>query len=99
MVGLVATWYFNLQYFATKGDASSLKFITDNYVNAASASIANDIIVIALVFNVWSFFEARRLNIKHWWAYVVGGLLIALAFTYPLFLLARERAIESNALK
>jgi hypothetical protein len=96
IVGVSATWYFNLQAMELDPNFSFTSFVRDNYVNPSSASIANDIAVILVVFFFWSFFEARRLGIKHWWVYVPLSIGIALAFAYPLFLLMRERAIAKQ---
>lgn len=96
VTGLIATWYFNLQFIDYYGDFELAQFISDNYVNAASASIANDIIVAALAFNVWCFFEARRLGMRFWWVYIALAMGIALAFAYPLFLFMRERKLSQQ---
>ncbi len=96
IVGLCATWYFNLQAMQDP-NFSYATFIADNYVNPSSASIMNDIAVILVVFFFWSFFEAKRLGMKHWWVYVPLSILIALAVAYPLFLLMRERKMALSA--
>lgn len=98
IVGVCATWYFNLQAMELDPNFSFASFIGDNYVNPSSASIANDIVVILVVFFFWSFVEARRLEMKHWWVYVPLSIGIALAFAFPLFLLMRERAIAKQEL-
>lgn len=94
VVGICVTWYFNLQAMQDP-NFSYASFIRDNYVNPSSASIMNDIAVVLVVFFVWSFFEARKLGMKHWWVYVPLSIGIAIAFAYPLFLLMRERALDS----
>ena len=40
--------------------------------------------------------EARRLGVKYVWAYIIGGFLIAISVTFPLFLLARELRLEKS---
>ena len=40
--------------------------------------------------------EARRLGVKYVWAYILGGYLIAISVTFPLFLLARELRLEKS---
>lgn len=97
LVGVCVTWYFNLQAMEMDPNFSFASFVRDNYVNPSSASVANDITVVLLVFFFWSFFEARKLGMKHWWVYVPLSLGIAIAFSFPLFLLMRERAIVNNA--
>lgn len=96
IVGVCATWYFNLQAMELNPNFSFASFVQDNYVNPSSASIANDIAVILVVFFFWSFFEARRWGMKHWWVYVPLSIGVALAFAYPLFLLMRERAMAKQ---
>ncbi len=93
VAGVVATGYFNLQFIGQHGGFSAWTFITENYVNHASASISNDLLVVVVAFLGWSFVEARRLNMRHWWAYVVLTFVVAIAFALPLFLLNRERKL------
>ncbi len=94
VIGVIVTWYFNLQAMEANPDFSLATFIADNYVNPSSASIMNDIAVVCAVFFIWSFFEARKLKMRFWWLYIPATLIIAIAFAYPLFLLFRERALE-----
>ena len=103
MAGVVFTMYFNIQFMNEHGGFSLTTFIAENYTNYASASISNDILVVTVVFLIWSFIEARRLSMKNWWVYAVLTFSIALAFSLPLFLLMRERRIavlaESGTIK
>lgn len=93
VIGLMLTWYWNIQFMHDHGGFGLVVFITQNYVNAASASISNDLLVAFVSFSVWSFFETRRLRMRHWWVYFTLALLVALAFAFPLFLLMRERRL------
>lgn len=88
IVGLFATWYFNLQPRETG-------FIADLYTNSASSSIANDLFVVVAAFLVWSFIETGRLKISYWWwaACFIFTFVIAAATTVPLYLLLRERRL------
>jgi hypothetical protein len=95
IVGVIATWYFNIPMIIVNDGFSLTLFITDNYVNYSSASIMNDIAVVGSVFIVWSFVESRRLSISYWCFYVITTFFIALAFSFPLFLLFRERKLEA----
>lgn len=92
VVGLVVTWYFNIQPRETG-------FIADLYTTSASASITNDLGVVVVAFLVWSFTETRRLNMSYWWwsACFVFTFLIAAATMMPLFLLTRERRLIAMA--
>ncbi|MCZ6802583.1 MAG: DUF2834 domain-containing protein [Proteobacteria bacterium] len=94
IVGIFVTWYFNIQFMLESGGFSILQFVSDNYVNAASASIINDISVAVFTFLFWSFFEARKIGMRNWWVYVVLTFVIAIAFAFPLFMLMRERCLS-----
>ena len=96
VIGVVATWYFNLQFMAAHDGFSLWAFIEATHANAAASSIANDITVVAITFLFWSFLEARRLGMKHWWFFLIFTFVIAIAFTFPLFLLYRERVLASS---
>ena len=96
-IGLVATWYFNLQFMSESGGSFSVvDFVAASYANSASASISNDLTVGVIAFLVWSFHEARRIGMRHWWIYVVLTFAIAFACAYPLFLFMRERRMTTQ---
>jgi len=97
--GAVLTMYYIIQFMVDHGGFSLVTFMADNYVNPASAAITNDILVVVVVFLVWSFIEARRLSMAYWWVYVVLTFTIAIAFALPLFLLNRERRIAEIGTK
>ena len=93
-VALIGTWGNNLHYF--RGGTNVLDvnkhFWRDTFHNAASRSITVDIGLLTLAVVVWMVLEARRLQIKWVWLYVLFGGLIAISVTFPLFMFARERA-------
>ena len=39
-------------------------------------------------------YEARRRSIRFVWAYIFSGMTVAISFTFPLFLIAREFALS-----
>jgi len=92
LVGLVGTWWFNLSFFATGGG----DYLGGWFANAASSSAAVDIIVAGLAACVLMVVEGRRLG----WrpvgiaALVVLSWVIAVAFTFPLFLALREMRLR-----
>jgi drug/metabolite transporter (DMT)-like permease len=87
-VGLVGTWYFNLTY---AGEAS---YLAAWFANAASSSAAVDLLVAFVAGSIFMLAEGRRLRMRAPWLYVVFGVILAFAFTFPLFLLMRERALH-----
>jgi hypothetical protein len=40
--------------------------------------------------------EARKHNVRFVWAYIVGGILVAISVTFPLFLIARELRMRTS---
>ena len=94
ILGISWTWYFNIQFFQTAEDTSLSNFIDLCSMNLPSKSIGADIIVVCLTFFAWMIPESLRLKIKFWWALIPLTFLIAIAFTFPLFLYLRERRLE-----
>lgn len=94
-VALVATWTQNAAYF---GDSSGFlkNFLADLTTTAAARSITVDIVLFFLAAAFFMVFEARRIGVPYVWAYIVGGMLIAISVTFPLFLLARERKLAAT---
>ena len=89
MIGLVGTWYFNLQFFAADTTES---YLGAWFANSASSSAAVDLIVILVVASVLFFREGLRIGWR--WYYIALFILlsisVALAFAFPLFLGLRE---------
>ena len=95
VAGLVTTWYFNLQYFeAYPGTFDFRHFLAQGFVNAAASSITMDLSVAFYTFVVFLFLEARRIGMRHAWAYLVLGFFVAFACAFPLFLLMCERHLR-----
>ncbi|CAN5529347.1 hypothetical protein BH23ACT6_BH23ACT6_24100 [soil metagenome] len=69
------------------------------FANPAASSAAIDVIVVALVACVFIVRETRRVGMPSlaFWALVPLTFLIAVAFTFPLFLAWRERQLRQLA--
>ena len=65
------------------------------FANAASSSAAVDLLVAFTAGSIFMITEGRRLKMRAPWLYVVFGAVIAFAFTFPLFLLVRERTLRA----
>lgn len=89
VVALVATWSQNAAYL---GEPAAFlgNFLRDLMVTPASRSISADIVLFFLAAAIMMVVEARKHGIRFVWVYIVGGLLIAISVTFPLFLIARE---------
>jgi hypothetical protein len=90
-VALFGTWSQNLAY------GPSLEgFFPDMKANPAARSVTVDIFMIALSASFLMIYEARRVGIRFAWAYIFFGITVAISFTFPLFLIAREFALERD---
>ncbi len=100
LAALIATWSQNLAYFGTPEAAGAFgafgPFLADLRVNPAALSISLDITLFFLAAAILMVIEARRLGVKFVWAYIIGGMLIAISVTFPLFLIAREFALAKG---
>lgn len=98
ILGLVVTWYFNLQYFAL--DDTSLKsFIADNKLNPASSSVWYDVMIAYIASVFFFYFESKRIRMNFWWVYWILSTCLAIAFGLPLYLLMRERHLQKQETK
>jgi hypothetical protein len=89
---LIATWTQNAAYFDNPG-GFLLDFFNDSKVTPASRSLTVDIVLFFLAAAILMVIEARKHGVRFVWAYIVGGLAIAISVTFPLFLIARELRI------
>jgi hypothetical protein len=96
VVGLIATWYYNIQYFIGSDSIELIPYLQSATVNPATTAITIDIYLSALVFSIWAFLESKRVGIKWPMVYVLLCFAIGLAFAFPLFLAFRERAIAQG---
>jgi Terpene cyclase DEP1 len=94
LVALVATWSQNILFF--QGGGNFFGFWEATKANPASRSITVDIALLLLAVAILMVIEARRLGVKFVWAYIIGGFVIAISVTFPLFLLARELRLEKS---
>lgn len=100
LVGLCATWYFNIQFYLNAEDTSIGNFIAQTNLSFPAKSISADLSVVVITFFVWMIYEARQLNIKYWWLIIPATFLVAIAFSFPLFLYMRANRLEAiNRLK
>jgi hypothetical protein len=60
-------------------------------------SLAIDISLFLEAAAVFMVIEARRLGLRLVWLYLLGGFLIAISVTFPLFMIARETRLAPAA--
>lgn len=96
ILGLGLTWYFNAQFYLMEEDTSISNFIALTVTTWPAKSISADISVVAMCFVVWMINESLRLKIKYWWLVLISTFIVALAFSFPLFMYLREKSIEKQ---
>jgi heme/copper-type cytochrome/quinol oxidase subunit 4 len=94
VLGICYTWYYNIQYFQTAEDPSLINFFKEAQSNFAGKSFGADLSVVVLTFFAFMIPESLKLKIKYWWILIPLTFLIAIAFTFPLFLYMRENTLE-----
>ncbi|WP_159947284.1 DUF2834 domain-containing protein [Polaribacter septentrionalilitoris] len=96
VLGICYTWYYNIQWFQSVENPAFLNFFQDAQQNFAGKSFGADLTVVCLTFFVFMIPESIRLKIKYWWILIPLTFLIAIAFTFPLFLYIRANTIEKT---
>ncbi len=94
LLGICYTWYYNIQWFQTVEEPSFVQFFKDAQQNFAGKSFGADLTVVCLTFFAFLIPESLRLKIKFWWILIPLTFLIAVAFTFPLFLYMRQVKLE-----
>ena len=70
--------------------------MAEMFANDISTAFVVDLLVVVLVFFVWSFRESKRLNMKPPYLVWVLTMLFGLAGGLPLFLYFRESKLEEQ---
>ena len=71
-------------------------FFTFLFSNGVSGFFGMDVIVSSFVLWLFVFAEGRRLGMRRLWVYVACNLAVGVSLALPLFLLFRERALDSK---
>ena len=98
VLALIGTWGNNIHYMSaglSPLDVNIL-FWKETLANPASRSITVDILFLSIPVTIWMMMEARRLQMRGIWFYLVGSLLIAVSMTFPLFMALRERKLAAT---
>ncbi|WP_020532260.1 DUF2834 domain-containing protein [Flexithrix dorotheae] len=64
------------------------------FINYISSAFVVDLLVVVLIFFVWSYHEAKKFKIKNLWLIWVLTMAFGLSFTFPFFLYLREGKIK-----
>ena len=89
--GLVLPYYFFIRFILEFGFDPPLLF-AQLAANDISLFFAVDLVITAIIFLVWAYYETNRLKMKNWWVFLVCTLLVGPSFSLPLFLYTRHAA-------
>ena len=93
-VGLITAWVFN--GIAVVGGASGADYLGAWFTTPLDWVLSLDLLVVAVAGSAFIILEGRRLGMRYLWAYILGSGVTAFAFTFPLFLAMRERALSQQ---
>jgi tryptophan-rich sensory protein len=95
VLGVIGGWYFNLQYYAQAGtNFGWVDWMKQCFVNPAAASAFMDLTFGYIILAIWIVVEARKLDMRASWLYVLLTIWVSFAFGVGLFLLFRERHLR-----
>lgn len=90
--GFVIPYYFLIRFIINNGfdfvEMGNQLFATD-----ISTFFAVDLIIVAIVFLIFSFYNSKMLGMRRWWIFLLATLLAGPSFSIPLYLGIREEKI------
>ena len=92
IIGFIAPYYFFLQ--VREFDLAGL--LQQVSASRILGGLAIDLLVSVIVFWFFLFTEARKLQMKNAWVYLLATMLVGISFALPLFLYFRERKLQST---
>ena len=76
--------------------AHPMSTIKGMFANRISSIFMIDLLFVVLVFFIWSYMEASRINMKHLGWVWLATLSLGLAGGFPLFLYLREKTLSNQ---
>ena len=71
-----------------------LDTVQDMFANDVASAFVTDLLFIVILFLVWTYREAKRLNMKRIWLVWVYTFALGIAGGLPLFLFLREKKLN-----
>ncbi|HLO93986.1 MAG TPA: DUF2834 domain-containing protein [Burkholderiaceae bacterium] len=93
LLGLLATWPFNLQYLLQGGSLAPGAFFGAAMLTPLTTAFVLDLYLSALAFSLFAWVDAHRTGVRRPWLYVLLCFCAGLAFALPLYLARREQAL------
>ena len=96
LLGLLIPCYFLFKFLGANG-FDILLLVKQLFANDISSFFAVDLVISIIIFWIYMFAEAGKLQMKNSWLYFLAAMLVGLSFALPLFLYFRERKLQSTA--
>ena len=96
VAALIFAFGNTVAYLLSEGNGGITGFFAAGYVNYATSSLTNDLLIVAVAAVVLMVAEARRLKVRYAWVYVAASFLIAISVSFPLFLIARQLKLAED---
>ena len=96
LVALVATWSNNIAFMLQPENRTIWSWYEAVYANRAAASFTNDLFMLGLAGGIFMLVEARRLQMRFVWVYILLSGPIAISVMFPLFLIARQSRVAQH---
>jgi hypothetical protein len=90
--GLITAWIFNGIAVMNQAD-----YVNAWFVQPVDWVLSADLLIVAVAGSAFIILEGKRLGMKRLWLYIALSAVTAFAFTFPLFLAMREKALISQS--
>jgi hypothetical protein len=90
--GFVIPYYFLIRFIINNG-FNLVEMGNQLFANEMSTFFAVDLMIVAIVFLIFSFYNSKMLGMRRWWIYLLATLLVGPSFAIPLYLGIREEKI------
>jgi hypothetical protein len=95
VIGFIAPNIFVYQESVENGNillwTDPASTIAGMYANTISTAFVVDLLVVVLVFFIWTYFESKKFHMKNTWIIWILTMMFGMAGTFPLFLYLREK--------
>ena len=98
LIALVFTWWHIPEYLGAGFVEANKLFWKDALFNshAAGRFLVADVLILAFACSLWMLVEGRRLKMRFLYAYIAGGIVVAISVAFPLFMAVRTLKLAEN---
>jgi Terpene cyclase DEP1 len=98
IVGGFTTYYFLFMGMQNNGYQLDIPvFLQSTWTNNYGKSLTIDFWTTAITATIFILAEGKRLQMKYIWFYIITTFIIAIAFSFPLFLFARAQKLRNKS--